>query len=998
LGKSLAGGNAVKRAVIKTVLFGLGVMIRRSASKNEAYRRNLAAHNLIAQIKLQDNSLGRFYIFENGKLRTKAGIHPRPDVVLQLKDEDTALALLRPEPDMAAVVHCAKHFKMMAMGPSHLVVWFSQLLNGMTNATLPAGTRMKDGTTRFTTLTNGGPLFVDVKEGRIIRVRPIEFDKHDAPSWTMKARGREFKPWHKATVAPHALAVKSVVYSDKRLLHPMKRVDFDPNGERNPQNRGISGYERISWDEALTIVAGEINRQKRVHGPGAIVFPTSSHHQWGNVGYYLSALMRFANLIGFTRLAANPDSWEGWYWGAMHHFGNSMRAGIAGNYGTVEDCLKETELMVFWSSDPESTNGAYMGFEGTQRRLWAKQLGIEFVHIDPHYNPTAQLLGGKWIPVRPATDAALAQAIMYVWVTEDLYDKDYIARCTTGFDEWRAHLLGEDDGIPKTPEWQEAETGVPAKDVRALARRWAKHKTYLAAGAGGGGFGGACRGATGSQWARSCILMMAMQGWGKPGINMGNLQHGTPVDLQFYFPGYADGGISGDLQWNGNSVNNYQRMPHVLTMNPCRQMVPRQQFPEAIINGEATGYLWDGTSQEVQFAPFTYPMPGYSRIHMIYRYGGSSFSTLTNSSRMEAAYRHDSIEFVVNQSIYMEGECQFADIILPACTFLERDDIGEWGNGGGYLPHGFNGNNHRVIAMQHKCIEPLGESKSDYKIFTEILDRLGLGSVFTEGCSELDWCKRVFKSSDLPKHISWKKFLERGYFVVPAERVALREPVNMRWFAEGRPKDIPETLPMPSQYAVLFPFGLQTPSGKIEFIPETLRRSDPNNPERPVLNRYIPSWEGRRAKDLFRRYSLQMIATHSRYSFHTNVDGKNSFTNDIEDHRALVDGHYYWLLRMSAPDAAARGIKHRDLVKVFNDRGAVICAADVSDMVMEGVVKSFESSAEYQMREINCERVEIGGCMNVLTSDRSQIKGTSSMSPNSCLVEAVKWDWKEAAE
>jgi trimethylamine-N-oxide reductase (cytochrome c) len=203
---------------------------------------------------------------------------------------------------------------------------------------------------------------------------------------------------------------------------------------------------------------------------------------------------------------------------------------------------------------------------------------------------------------------------------------------------------------------------------------------------------------------------------------------------------------------------------------------------------------------------------------------------------------------------------------------------------------------------------------------------------------------------------------------------------------------------MPSQYAVLFPFGLQTPSGKIEFIPETLRRSDPNNPERPVLNRYIPSWEGRRAKDLFRRYSLQMIATHSRYSFHTNVDGKNSFTNDIEDHRALVDGHYYWLLRMSAPDAAARGIKHRDLVKVFNDRGAVICAADVSDMVMEGVVKSFESSAEYQMREINGERVEIGGCMNVLTSDRSQIKGTSSMSPNSCLVEAVKWDWKEAAE
>ena len=156
----------------------------------------------------------------------------------------------------------------------------------------------------------------------------------------------------------------------------MKRVDFDPDGERNPQNRGKSGYVRISWDEALDIVAKEINRQKRVHGPGSITFPMSSHHQWGNVGYYLSALTRFANLIGFTRVAANPDSWEGWYWGAMHHFGNSMRVGMPAGYGGVEDCLKEAEMIVFWSSDPESTNGAYAGFEGTPRRLWAKELGM----------------------------------------------------------------------------------------------------------------------------------------------------------------------------------------------------------------------------------------------------------------------------------------------------------------------------------------------------------------------------------------------------------------------------------------------------------------------------------------------------------------------------------------------------------------------------------------------------------------------------------------------
>jgi len=101
----------------------------------------------------------------------------------------------------------------------------------------------------------------------------------------------------------------------------------------------------------------------------------------------------------------------------------------------------------------------------------------------------------------------------------------------------------------------------------------------------GAGFGGAGRGATGAQWARCMIMMMAMQGWGKPGVNFGCLEVGVPHDLNFYFPGYADGGMSGDLAWTANAVNNYQRMPHILTMNPVKQMVPRQELPDAIING-----------------------------------------------------------------------------------------------------------------------------------------------------------------------------------------------------------------------------------------------------------------------------------------------------------------------------------------------------------------------------------------------------------------------------
>ncbi len=981
----------MRTAILKTILTALPQALKLSALRFKEQAEEMKRYDAVIQMQTKDGSVGRSYHFKNGKLTSKSGVRADADVRVIFKDVATAVRLLTPPVDRAEAVHAAKNFAILQIGSDHLVQWFHRLINNMETLALQYGTPMPDGTTRYTHNDNGGPTFVYVKDGKIVRITPIELTDDDAEGWTIHARGKSFTPKRTAFVNPHALCAKSQIYSDKRMLYPMKRVDFDPNGERNPQNRGKSGYERISWDEALDIVASEIQRQKRKYGPGSIALYHCSHHQWGNIGYYLSALLRFGNLFGFTRVHHNPDSWEGWYWGATHHYGSSLRVGIPSFCSTVEDCLKEAEMMVFWSSDPETTNGYASGLEATQRRFWAKEAGIEFVHIDPNLNPTAQLFGGRWIPIKPGTDSAMAQAIMNVWINEDLYDKDYIEKNTTGFDEWRAYLLGESDGVAKTPEWQEPETGVKAHVVRALARKWGRKKTYLAAGGTGAGFGGACRNANGSQWTRNMILMMAMQGWGKPGVNFGNLQFGTPVEHNFYFPGYGEGGISGELNFTAAAVNNYTRMPHVLTMNPVKQTIPRLSLADAIVDGHAEGYLWDGSSMEAQLAPFSYPMPGYSRVHMLYRYGASTFGTIANSSRMMEAYRHESMDFVVNQSIWREGETEFADIILPACTSFERWDISEWCNSGGYIHHNTDQLNHRMVTMQHKCIEPLGESKSDYQIFFEILSRMGLGVMFSEACSELDWCKRVFDSSDLPHHVSWKEFVKKGYYVVPSVPAEERDPVAYRWFAEGRPKDLPEPLPFPSQYGETFLHGLETQSGKIEFLPSTLQRVDANE-ERPVLNKYIPSWEGPRTKDLVEKYPLQMISTHSRYSFHTYSDAKGSTINDIEDHRVLIDGYYYWVLRINAADAAERGVKHHDLVRVFNDRGNVICAADVSPLVARGVVKTFESAAVMDVVEDpRYGLVDRGGCVNLLTPSRKQVKGTSGMATNSCLVEIAPW-------
>jgi trimethylamine-N-oxide reductase (cytochrome c) len=112
-----------------------------------------------------------------------------------------------------------------------------------------------------------GEVMVDVKDGKILRIRPFQFDwKYDGASfrpWKLERNGHTLEPGMRSRPAPYATAYKKRTYSPNRIKYPLKRVDWDPNGERNPQNRGKSKYVRISWDEATDIIAGEIARIRR---------------------------------------------------------------------------------------------------------------------------------------------------------------------------------------------------------------------------------------------------------------------------------------------------------------------------------------------------------------------------------------------------------------------------------------------------------------------------------------------------------------------------------------------------------------------------------------------------------------------------------------------------------------------------------------------------------------------------------------------------------------
>ena len=832
----------------------------------------------------------------------------------------------------------------------------------------------------FTSCTNEGPISVYVRDGKVVRIRPLQVDEKEFRPWTIEAGGKAYSPPKKFNIAPFIFTERDRLYSEDRIKYPMKRKDFDPNGKRNQEQRGISGYERISWDEAMNIVSGEIKRIRREYGGAAITGLTSSHHNWGIVGYKMGPFSRFMDMLEYTPVFDNPDSWEGWHWGSIHAWGFFWRLGMPEQYDLLQDVLKNTEMIVFWSNDPDSTRAIYSGQDSVIWRQWLKEKGIKMVFLDPYFNYTAAHMDGTWFPLRPGSGAAVAQAIAYIWITENTYDKDYVNKRTIGFEEFKKHILGKDDGQPKIPEWAAEESGIPARKIRALAREWASKRTVLSAGTRGGE-GGAARQAFATEWARMMVLLQAMQGLGKPGIAIWGTTMGAPSDTSISFPGYAD----------PDSRMGISRAADKQIVNPTKQRLYRLILPEAILDPpiEWDGEGFCGRSIEQQCIHYKYPMPGYPEVKMFYRYGSSFIATMSDTSKWVRMYQSPKLEFVVNQDCWWGGETRFADIVLPACTSLEREDIGENAAAGGYSIHGSNGNNYRVVVRMKKCIEPLWESKPDYEIFTLLSERLGMKDEYTEGKTDLDWAKRFFEISDLPKFISWEEFDKKGYLIInPADNY--KPTPALRWFYEGRVCDTPDPLNPKRNTDQAGELG--TYSGKIEFKSQSLLKHFPDDDERPPVPHHILSWEGYRS-ELYKKYPLQLISPHPRFSFHTHYDKHAKWLNEISTHRIIKDGFAWWPARVHPEDAAKRGIKNGDIIKLYNDRGAVLCIAVITERIMPGVVHSYTSSANYDPLEPGkASSIDRGGCVNMLTSSRMLSKHAPGMTPNSCLIEIVKWE------
>lgn len=292
---------------------------------------------------------------------------------------------------------------------------------------------------------------VDVKDGKVARIRPLHYDQlykpEDLNYWKIEKNGHVLEPGMASCPPPLATAYKMRAYSKNRIPYPLKRIDWDPNGERNPQNRGISKYERISWDDACDIIAAEIKRIQDECGPFSIYAQSDGHGETKTVHAAHGCQTNLLALTGgFLKQARQPDSWEGWYWGAKHVWGMDPVGMQTITNNVIKDIAEHTDAVFVWGGDPETTPWGWGGQMSSLISYWFTDIGVKQVYVCPDLNYGAAIHADKWIPVLPNTDVALQLAIAHVWLTEGTYEKDYIVTHSVGFEKFEDYVMGRGRG------------------------------------------------------------------------------------------------------------------------------------------------------------------------------------------------------------------------------------------------------------------------------------------------------------------------------------------------------------------------------------------------------------------------------------------------------------------------------------------------------------------------------------------------------------------------
>jgi biotin/methionine sulfoxide reductase len=718
---------------------------------------------------------------------------------------------------------------------------------------------------------------------------------------------------HPTDPDPAVIATGMEAATECRVAKPSIRKSWLEGGPGTAtERRGTDPFVEVEWDVALDLVARELVRTRAEVGCESIF---AGSYGWGSAGRFHAPSNQ---LYRFLRMFGGYTDIEGTY-SAMaaltvvpYIIGLNYYQAI-GQQTSWSVTAANTELFVsFGSLRMTNTQVTYGGQGPHYTRPWVKQAvaqGVEFVNVGPVRDDEWSEADGRWLPVRPSTDVALMLGLAHTLETEGLADLDFLERCTEGWPTFRAYVLGTEDGQPKTAAWASEITGVPVDDIAALAREMAAKRTTI-------------------------NLSLSVQ----------RTDHGE----QSYWMAFALASMLGQIglpgggvafpfgaQGNTGSGQRRKRIPGL--------PIPPQATGMPVISVSRVTEMLENPGQPTQYngRDMLYP-----DIKVVYWVGGNPFHHHQDLNRFTKAWQKP--ETVIVHEPFWNSIAKRADIVLPATTPLERNDLG--------------GGDTILVAMQ-RAIDPLGDAKDDYGIFSELAARVDLAEVFTEGRSADEWVRHLY--DEFAEANSYAKpfdeFWDDGW-VEHADMGEMGKPQNV--FLSAFRQD-PDANPLP------------TPSGRIELFSSTVAAFGYDDcPGHPA---WMEPYE-RLGSTQAEQFPLHLVSNQPTHRLHSQFDhGPASRSTKIQGREPA---------RLHPDDAAARGIKDGDVIRVFNNRGACLAGVKISDALMPGIVQLATGAWFDPDEDGTCKN----GNPNVLTRDKGTSKLAQGPSAHTCLVQVEHFE------
>ncbi|MDF2152455.1 trimethylamine-N-oxide reductase TorA [Vibrio sp. CAU 1672] len=759
-----------------------------------------------------------------------------------------------------------------------------------------------------------GAFRAHIYAGKVQEIKPLELDKNP----TEMLNG-----------------IKGIIYSPSRVRYPMVRLDWLKKHKYSAETRGNNRFIRVTWDEALDLFYRELERVQKEYGPWALHAGQTGWNQTGSFNNCTAHMQRAVGMHGnFITKVGDYSTGAGQT--ILPYVLGSTEVYAQGT--SWSEILENADNIILWANDPVKNLQVGWNCETHESFEYLAQLKekvakgeINVLSVDPVKNKTQRYLENDHLYINPQTDVAFMLAVAHVLYNEDLYDKKFIETYCLGFDEFIQYVQGETkDKVVKTPEWAAEICGVKADKIREFARMLVSGRTQILM--------GWCiqRQEHGEQpyWAAAVVAAMVGQiGLPGGGISYGHHYSSIGVPSTGFagpggFPRNLDQGMK--PKWDNNDFNGYSRT------------IPVARWIDGLLE----------PGKEIRYNGGKVKLPGFK---MMVISGCNPWHHHQDRNRMKKAFKQ--LQTVVTIEFAWTATCRFSDIVLPACTQWERNDIDVYGS---YSSKG-------LIAM-HRLVDPLFQSKPDFQIMSELTQRFGRREEYTRGMSEMEWIESLY--NDCRKS-------NEGKFEMPEfnefwEKSVLDFGEGKPWVRHASFREDPEINP------------LGTPSGFIEITSRKIGRYGYEHcQEHPMWFEKTERSHGGPGSD---KHPYWLQSCHPDKRLHSQMC-------ESEEFRATYAVKGREPVYINPLDAKEKGIKDGDLVRVYNDRGQLLAGAVLTDSYARGVIR-IEEGAWYGPLSEKEGAICTYGDPNTLTQDIGSSELAQATSANTCIVNFEKFTGK----